>query len=220
MIWQSVLLVVFGYLLGSIPTSYLAGRLVRNIDLRQYGSGTVSGSMVYEHVGRWIVVPVGLFDIAKGAFPAWLGLQLGLGEYASTAAGTAAVIGHNWPVYLRFTGGRGLSPYMGMMLVIFPWGTAWLLGFLGVGFLLGDSAPWALGSLLTTPLLVYILGGPVSAYLAVVAMLIVTLAKRLEANRRPLPAAGIDRRRVILLRALFDRDIRDHQEWIRREPDA
>ena len=220
MIWQSVLLVVFGYLLGSIPTSYLAGRLVRNIDLRQYGSGTVSGSMVYEHVGRWIVVPVGLFDIAKGAFPAWLGLQLGLGEYASTAAGTAAVIGHNWPIYLRFTGGRGLSPYMGMMLVIFPWGTAWLLGFLGVGFLLGDSAPWALGSLLTTPLLVYILGGPVSAYLAVVAMLIVTLAKRLEANRRPLPAAGIDRRRVILLRALFDRDIRDHQEWIRREPDA
>jgi len=220
MIWQSILLVAFGYLLGSIPTSYLAGRLVRNIDLRQYGSGTVSGSMVYEHVGRWIVVPVGLFDIAKGAFPAWLGLQLGLGEYASTAAGTAAVIGHNWPVYLRFTGGRGLSPYMGMMLVIFPWGTAWLLGFLGVGFLLGDSAPWALGSLLTTPILVYLLGGPESAYLAVVAMLIVTLAKRLEANRRPLPADGKDRRRVIALRALFDRDIRDHQEWIRREPDA
>ena len=137
MIWQSALLIAFGYLLGSIPTSYLAGRLVRNIDLRQYGSGTVSGSMVYEHVGRWIVVPVGLFDIAKGAFPAWLGLQLGLGEFASLAAGTAAVIGHNWPVYLRFTGGRGLSPYMGMMLVIFPWGTAWLLGFLAIGFLLG-----------------------------------------------------------------------------------
>ena len=104
--------------------------------------------------------------------------------------------------------------------MIFPWGTAWLLGFLGVGFLLGDSAPWALGSLLTTPILVYLLGGPESAYLAVVAMLIVTLAKRLEANRRPLPAAGKDRRRVIALRALFDRDIRDHQEWIRREPDA
>lgn len=220
MIWQSVLLVVFGYLLGSIPTSYLAGRLVRNIDLRQYGSGTVSGSMVYEHVGRWIVVPVGLFDIAKGAFPAWLGLQLGLGEFASVAAGTAAVIGHNWPVYLRFTGGRGLSPYMGMMLVIFPWGSAWLLGFLAVGFLLGDSAPWALGSLLTTPILVYFLGGPVVAYLAVIAMLVVTLAKRLEANRRSLPADGKDRRRVIALRALFDRDIRDHQEWIRREPDA
>jgi glycerol-3-phosphate acyltransferase PlsY len=220
MLWQSALLIASGYLLGSIPTSYLAGRLVRNIDLRQYGSGTVSGSMVYEHVGRWIVVPVGLFDIAKGAFPAWLGLQLGLGEFASVAAGTAAVIGHNWPVYLRFTGGRGLSPYMGMMLVIFPWGTAWLLGFLAVGFLLGDSAPWALSSLLTTPLLVYFMGGPVTVYLAVIAMLIVTLAKRLEANRRPLPPAGKDRRRVILLRALFDRDIRDHQEWIRREPDA
>jgi len=219
MVWQSLLLIVFGYLLGSIPIAYVAGRLIKNIDLRQYGSGTVSGSMVYEHVGGWVVVPVGLFDIAKGAIPTWLGLQLGLGELVSVTAGMAAVLGHNWPLYLRFTGGRGLSPYMGLMLVIFPWGAVWVLAFSCVGFLLGDSAPWALASLLTTPILVYILDGPIPAIWAVAGMLLITLAKRLEANRRPLPTVKEKRRQVILLRLLFDRDIKDHQKWINREPD-
>ena len=220
MFWQSFLVIIFGYLLGSIPTSYVAGRLIKNIDLRQYGSGTVSGSMVYEHVGRWVVVPVGLFDIAKGAIPTWLGLQLGLGEYVSVSAGMAAVLGHNWPVYLRFTGGRGLSPYMGVMLVIFPWGVVWVLASLGLGFLLGDSAPWALASLITTPVLLFILNGPMVAYWAVLGMILITLAKRLEANRRPLPVTSKERRQVILLRLFFDRDIRDHQKWINREPDG
>jgi glycerol-3-phosphate acyltransferase PlsY len=218
MIWQSLLLIVFGYLLGSIPTAYVAGRLIKNIDLRQYGSGTVSGSMVYEHVGRWVVIPVGLFDFAKGAIPPWLGLQLGLGELVSVTAGMAAVLGHNWPLYLSFIGGRGLSPFMGLMLVIFPWGSVWVLAFLGVGFLLGDSAPWALASLLTTPILVFLLDGPVSAIWAVVSMLLITLAKRFEANRRPLPAVKEERRRVILLRLFFDRDIKDHKAWINRRP--
>jgi len=147
--------ILAGYLLGSIPTAYLVARVYKRIDIRQYGSGTVSGSMVYEHVGRFMVVPVGLFDIAKGAFPTWLALQLGLGETSAVLAGLAAVLGHNWPIYLRFTGGRGLSPFLGVMFVLSPWVSLWLLIFLAIGFLLGDSAPFALASLLTTPLLLY-----------------------------------------------------------------
>ncbi len=58
------LLLLFGYLLGSIPSGYLAGKWIKGIDLREYGSGTVSGSMVWEHVAKWAVVPVGLFDIS------------------------------------------------------------------------------------------------------------------------------------------------------------
>jgi len=58
-----VLLLVFGYFLGSIPSGYLAGKWVKGIDLRNYGSGTVSGSMVWEHVSKWAVFPVGIFDI-------------------------------------------------------------------------------------------------------------------------------------------------------------
>jgi len=218
MVVKSALLIVSGYLMGSIPAAYLASRWLKGIDLRRYGSGTVSGSMVWEHVARWAVVPVGLFDIAKAAFPAWLGLRLGLGMPVAAAAGLAAVAGHNWPLYLRFTGGRGLSCFMGVWLAISPWGFPWMLAFLAVGWLLGDSAPWALASILTLPVLSHFVGGPAAVTPTAGAMVLLTLAKRLEANRRPLPHLGSDRRRVILRRLFLDRDIASHAEWIRQQP--
>ena len=219
MIVKSALLVVAGYLLGSIPTAYLASRWLKGIDLRRYGSGTVSGSMVWEHVTRWAVVPVGLFDVGKAALPAWLGLRLSLGMPAAAAAGLAALAGHNWPLYLRFTGGRGLGCFMGVLLVIFPWGVPWMLAFLAIGWLLGDSAPLALASVLILPLLAAAVDGPAVVAPATGAMLLLTLAKRLEANRRPLPPPGPERWRVILRRIFLDRDIASHPEWIQRQPD-
>lgn len=215
---ESVLLILAGYLLGSIPTAYLVGRWLKDLDLRRYGSGTVSGSMVWEHVARWAVVPVGLFDMGKAAFPAWLGLQFGLGISVAAAAGLAAVAGHNWPVFLHFTGGRGLGTFMGLLLVIFPWGFPWMLAFLAVGWLLGDSAPWALAALVTLPLFAHVVGGPNVVAPASGLMLLLTVAKRMEANRRPLPPPGPERRRVILRRLLLDRDIASHVDWIRRQP--
>jgi glycerol-3-phosphate acyltransferase PlsY len=186
------------------------------MDLRRYGSGTVSGSMVYEHVHRWLVVPVGILDVAKAAAPAYLGLIMGLGEGGAAAAGLAAMIGHNWPVWLGFTGGRGISTILGLMLVLFPWGDAWLLGFLAIGYALKDSAPWALASVTSMPLLVWYVGGSPAMYWVIPAMLAVMLIKRLEANRRPLPEDPVQRRQVIWLRLIFDRDIADHEAWIRR----
>jgi glycerol-3-phosphate acyltransferase PlsY len=218
-ILESALLILGGYLLGSIPTAYLAGRWLGKLDLRRYGSGTMSGSMVYEHVARWAVVPVGLFDMAKAALPAWLVLHLGLGEALAAAAGLAAVAGHNWPLFLHFTGGRGLGTFMGALLPIFPWGFPWMLVFLAVGWRLGDSAPWALAGLVTLPLFSVLVGGPGVVAPAAGAMLLLTLAKRLEANRRPLPTPGPERRQVILRRLLLDRDIASHAEWIGRRPD-
>ncbi|MFQ5876053.1 MAG: glycerol-3-phosphate acyltransferase [Dehalococcoidia bacterium] len=64
---EIALLVMGAYLLGSIPSAYIAGRLLKGIDLRQYGSGTLSGTGVYYHVAKWAIVVVGLFDIAKAA---------------------------------------------------------------------------------------------------------------------------------------------------------
>ena len=217
---ESALLILAGYLLGSIPTAYLVGKWLKGLDLRRYGSGTVSGSMVYEHVARWAVVPVGLFDMGKAAFPAWLGLQMGMGSAVATAAGLAAVAGHNWPVFFRFTGGRGLGTFLGLLLVIFPWGFPWMLAFLAVGWLLGDSAPWALASLVTLPLFAHLVDGPDVVTLAAGVMLLLTLAKRLEANRRPLPPPGPERRRVLLRRLFLDRDIASHAEWINRRPET
>lgn len=219
MIGESVLLILGGYLLGSIPTAYLVGRWIKDLDLRRYGSGTVSGSMVWEHVARWAVFPVGLFDMFKAALPAWLGLRLELGMPVAVAAGLAAVAGHNWPVFLRFTGGRGLGGFLGVLLVIFPWGFPWMLAAMAIGWLLGDSAPWALAALVTLPLWSQVVGGPEVVIPLTGGMLTLTLGKRLEANRRPLPPPGPERRRVIVLRLVFDRDIASHTDWIRRKPD-
>jgi glycerol-3-phosphate acyltransferase PlsY len=219
MLVESALLIVGGYLLGSIPTAYLVGRWIKDLDLRRYGSGTVSGSMVWEHVARWAVVPVGLFDMFKAALPAWLGLRLELGMTVAVTAGLAAVAGHNWPVFLRFTGGRGLGSFLGVLLVIFPWGFPWMLAALAIGWLLGDSAPWALAGLVTLPLWSQVLKGPEIIIPLTAGMLALTLGKRLEANRRPLPPPGPERRRVIVFRLFFDRDIVSHADWIRRKPD-
>ena len=201
MILVSALLILVGYLLGSIPAAYVAGRWLKGIDLRRYGSGTVSGSMVWEHVARWAVVPAGLFDVFKAAFPVWLALQWELSLWVAAAAGLATAIGHNWPLYLRFTGGRGLSCFLGVWLLLFPWGAPWMLAFLAAGYLLGDSAPWALASLVTLPLLSYLTDGPAVVLPAAGAMLLLTLAKRAEANRRPLPPPGPERARVLLRRS-------------------
>ena len=218
MVVEPILLIVAAYLLGSIPAAHLATRWLKGVDLRQYGSGTVSASMVWEHTARWAFIPVGLFDIAKGAFPAWIGLRLGMGTQVAVAAGLAAAVGHNWSIYLGFIGGRGLSCFMGIWLVIFPWGAPWMATLLIVGWRLGDSAPWALASLVTLLLLTHFEGRLELVAPTAGAMLLLTLVKRLEANRRPLPPPGPEQRRVILYRLLLDRDIAPHQDWIRQQP--
>jgi glycerol-3-phosphate acyltransferase PlsY len=216
---QAALLILGAYAVGSIPTGYLAARFLKGMDLRHYGSGTPTGSMVYEHVARWAVVPVGLIDIGKAALPTWLALQLDLGMGVAVAAGLVAVAGHNWPLFLGFTGGRGISGSLGVLAVVFPLGTAWLLFFLLVGWRLGDSTVWTIGSLATLPVFSWLVDGPPITPALAGAILLLTMAKRIEANRRPLPPPGPGRRLVVLRRALFDRDIRSHQEWIRRAPD-
>jgi acyl phosphate:glycerol-3-phosphate acyltransferase len=216
--FEAALLILSGYFLGSIPTAYFAARAAKRIDLRFYGSGTVSGSMVYEHVAHWMIIPVGLIDIAKAAIPTWLALEMGLGEMVACLTGLAAIAGHNWPIYLGFTGGRGITPFLGVLLVLLPWGFPWMLGFLAIGFLLGDSAPWTLLSLISLPLLITWLKAPLVLELAIAGMFILTILKRLEANRRPLPVTGPDRWRVIFRRLLLDRDISNHKEWINRKP--
>jgi glycerol-3-phosphate acyltransferase PlsY len=212
----SLLAILLGYLLGSIPSAYLAGRWLKGIDLRRYGSGTVSGTGVYYHVSRPAVVAVGLFDMAKAVLPTWLALRWGLG--VALTAGLMAIVGHNWPLYLKFQGGRGHSTIMGIMLVVFPWGFPWLLAFMALGRLLRYTALLSLLGIASLSLLTWLAGQPLEVIWAGVAMLGITVIKRLEANRQPLPPQGPERRRVLLSRFLFDRDVGAREEWVEREP--
>jgi glycerol-3-phosphate acyltransferase PlsY len=214
-----IFMVLFAYLLGSIPSGYLAGKWIKGIDLREYGSGTVSGSMVWEHVAKWAVFPVGIFDIFKGALPTWLSLKLGLSEQTAMVVGLAAVVGHNWPIYLNFQGGRGLSPFLGELFVLFPLGMLILLIGLGIGNRLKSPAI-PLFTIILLPVFAALFDGPKSMLWLALGMTAITILKRLEANGRPLPEDPQERHEVILRRIFLDRDIQDHEEWIRREPES
>lgn len=215
--WQIILYLFAAYLLGSIPTAYLAGRWLRGVDIRDYGSGNVGGNNAGALIGSWARVVVGLLDVAKAAIPAGLALgPLDLGTGVAMLAGLSATIGHDWSIFLGFTGGRGISAILGTLLVLFPWGVAFLLLAMFIGWRLGNTAGSSVG-LLGLPLLSLILDMDPAVTWGCVAMIVITALKRLDANRRPLPE-GKDRWAVIWRRLWLDRDIDDHEAWLARRP--
>ena len=96
---MNALIVVGGYLLGSIPFGYVLPRLVRGEDVRGLGSGNVGASNVWRVYGRSLGIPVALLDVAKGFVPAFVGLEVG-GDWVGVLAGAAAMVGHARPVFL------------------------------------------------------------------------------------------------------------------------
>ncbi|MCX4242994.1 glycerol-3-phosphate 1-O-acyltransferase PlsY [Paraliomyxa miuraensis] len=113
--------VLAAYLLGSIPTSYLVGRLFKNIDLREHGSGNLGASNVYRVLGPHYAVPVALFDVAKGALPAGiLGPAISDQEVVWVGLGVIAVLGHMFSVWVRFKGGKGGATGTGVVLALAP----------------------------------------------------------------------------------------------------
>src|SRR3989337_1763007 len=111
-----VLLMVGSYLVGAVPVAYLAGRLLRGIDLRRYGSGNVGASNVFQSVAGWAVVPVGLIEITQGMAGIGLAKLPAQDMAVQVVVGLAAVMGQTWSVYLGLTGGRGIGPSIRIML--------------------------------------------------------------------------------------------------------
>ena len=210
-----ILLIAGAYLLGSVPTSYIAGRLLKGVDIRDYGSGTVSGSNVFHSVARWAVVPVGIFDVSKGLVPvAVASFVLHSPIWTQGVVGIAAIAGHNWSIFLRFSGGRGLSTMLGVVVIIAPWELAilivvWVL----ILAILRNSPLGALVAVATLPLSSLGLREPWQLTVCLVAILLLLIAKRLIAER-PVPCGGW--RRVAVYRLFLDRDIADRTAWVRR----
>jgi len=117
---SAVIAVAGGYLLGSIPFAYIAGRLKKGIDIRQVGSGNMGAANVMRHVGTAVGYAVFAADIAKGLLAVFIARWLDLSLVWVLIAGFAAVVGHNWPVFLGFKGGRGGATTMGVFLALVP----------------------------------------------------------------------------------------------------
>jgi len=124
----AALLIIAAYLLGSLSGSLLLGRL-RGVDIRTLGSGNAGGTNALRTQGWKFALGTVLVDVGKGALAAWLALRWGTGEaWLPYAAGLAAVLGHVWPVFHGFRGGKGAGTLVGALLVLWPLAVGVLIG--------------------------------------------------------------------------------------------
>jgi len=221
---EFVLLLLGAYLLGSVPAAYLAGRWSRGIDIRQYGSGNVGATNLLGLTPKWIAIVVIILDLGKGIVMVWVAQLIGLGIAQQVAVGLVTIIGHNWPVFLRFSGGRGLLTILGIALFLplinglIPWEIIAFLALAAVGLFIIHSMPLGTGAgIVAMPLISWGLSEPPAMTLGFLAMFLIMFIRRLTAPKTSV-TASVPPRQLLLNRLLFDRDIRDREAWIRRQP--
>lgn len=128
----TALLLLVAYLLGSVSGSLVLGRL-RGVDIREHGSGNAGGTNALRTLGWRFALGVAAIDVAKGALAAWLALRLApVGQPLSVTAhgylaAALAIVGHVWPVWHGFRGGKGAATAVGGLLVLWPWALPLLL---------------------------------------------------------------------------------------------
>jgi glycerol-3-phosphate acyltransferase PlsY len=121
-IYISVVAIICGYFLGAIPTAYLMGRLRKGIDIREVGTRNMGAMNVIYNVGIAEGITVLVIDAAKGAVAVYLAKLLGAPFEVQLAAGAVAVLGHSFPVFLKFRGGRGGATVVGVLVyLLMPW---------------------------------------------------------------------------------------------------
>jgi len=203
------------YLAGSIPIAYLVGRATRGVDIRDYGSGNVGASNVWQSVSRTLVVPVGLAQIAQGLAGPGVAWLLDKDAVVLAAAALAAVLANDWNPWLGFTGGRGVGITIGSLIVLSPpaLGVFIAISLAGV---LARMIPQAVGvGLVATPFVALAAGQEPATVVGCALLAAIALLKRLLAN--DWPSEDSPRPDVWLNRLVYDRDIRDRDAWVRRQ---
>jgi glycerol-3-phosphate acyltransferase PlsY len=164
-VWY-VIPVLIGYLLGSISFSYLAGKVLKGIDIRKHGSGNAGATNTLRVLGVGPGVTVLVLDAIKGVIAVMLARWLGDGSaLLLVLCGVAAIVGHNWPVFFGFRGGKGIATTIGVMLTLAPFPAL----YAGIVCIIAIAATRyvSLGSLLFTallPILVWFMKLPVEIF--------------------------------------------------------
>ncbi len=149
---NEIIALVLGYLLGSIPSGYIVTRLAKGKDIRRLGGGNVGGLNVFREVGPWPALAVGIVDLGKGAAAVaiayWL---LNLPPLFVLLAGLAAIVGHNWMVFLKFSGGKGMGATFGALAILLPvygyWqGLVILFGVILIPFIITRNVALSMGA--------------------------------------------------------------------------
>ena len=160
----SLFMVVAAYLLGSVSTAIVVCRLLGVADPREVGSRNPGATNVLRHAGKGAAAVTLLGDSAKGLIPVLIGHALGLGATALAAIALAAFLGHLYPLYYGFVGGKGVATFIGVTLALNPWLGASFIGiWLVVALLLRWSSLAALVATASMPLVSWWLQAPLAA---------------------------------------------------------
>jgi glycerol-3-phosphate acyltransferase PlsY len=224
-----VLLFIGAYLLGSVPITYLIAKWARGIDLRQHGSGNVGVTNLIAATSVWFGIPAIIFDLGKGVLAVYAARWLGLPLYLQGLVGIGAIIGHSWPVFLKFNAGRGVLTTVGVALAIEPILTIILVFLSLVGISFHQFPVTALISifLLSLTTLLSNLPGINSLFInnpadqrLIMALVFFVIFLFTPIRRLTVPVSSLGRKisrgELMVNRLLFDRDIRNRKEWLSR----
>jgi len=174
--WAFALIVLGGYLVGSIPFGLLLTKVAGLGDIRSVGSGNIGATNVLRTGRRGLAASTLVLDGGKGALAVWLGAMLAIpqaGEIVGLVAGAGAVLGHNFPVWLRFQGGKGVATTLGMMLGSVPIiGAMACVTWIAMAIIFRYSSLAALIALAVAPLFAILLGmtNPALMFLALAVL--------------------------------------------------
>jgi glycerol-3-phosphate acyltransferase PlsY len=199
--------VVISYLLGSIPFGYLITKFSTGKNVLEIGWRKTSGSNVYRNVGKWQGILTGILDLLKGYLAVFGAKKFGLPIEVQISSGLAAVVGHNWSIFLKFAGGRGIGTMIGAFLALSPK----ILGLALIPFLI-FAIIWnsSIGTLLFFPSAIFLSVFPSSfsdcgvAGIFAFLVLIPVLIKRLSPIKEIFPIK--EKKILIRNRLLFDND--------------
>ncbi|MDQ0481965.1 glycerol-3-phosphate 1-O-acyltransferase PlsY [Guptibacillus hwajinpoensis] len=162
----AILICIAAYLLGSVSFSYLIARIVKKIDIRDHGSGNAGATNTLRVLGTGPAIAVLSLDVVKGILAVWLGYWFSSEPIVPFLAGICAIIGHNWPVYFGFRGGKGVATTIGVFatLAFLPSLYAGIIAILSI-FITRFVSLGSLIFVVLTPAFIFLLGGYPASYI-------------------------------------------------------
>ena len=212
---KEILLLAISYFLGSIPFGYIFSKIFAKKDVLKVGWKKTSGSNVFWHVSKLLGVLSGIFDLLKGSFAIYLAKLFLLSPQFQALCGLAAIFGHNWSFYLKFSGGRGIATFIGALLVLDP-RVLFFSSILALIFFFFLNSPLATIFLILGGIIFSLVFQNQTAFFFCLLSLLPILIKRLS----PIPELSFQKPSIIKNRLLYDRDEflkTNFEKWISRK---
>jgi glycerol-3-phosphate acyltransferase PlsY len=178
-----IFVALFGYLLGSVPTGLLLAKFFSKVDPRKTGSGNIGATNIFRTAGKGLGILTLAGDVLKGMIPIGIAIQLGISDLWLAAAGLSTFLGHIFPIFLGFKGGKGVATALGVYLVISP--IAVLMEFLLFAGLVWKWRYISLGSItcaLTIPIFIAFFRSDSQAYFILSVIIAALILYRHQEN--------------------------------------